>query len=250
MLDREPLAPHQTLTRYYARAEDRQTYVTDLFDRTATHYEWICRVMSLGSGGTYRRQALERSGLKRGMRVLDVATGTGLVARAAAEVVGSSRDVVGLDPSRGMLLEARRATPHPSLTLVQSVGETLPFPAEAFDFISNAYALRHVADLEGAFAEYRRVLRPGGRLLILEISRPRSSFGLTFLRFYLERFVPWIARWGTGSGDARLLMKYYWDTIAACVPPGVILSALAGSGFRQTERRVMFGIFSEYVAVK
>jgi demethylmenaquinone methyltransferase/2-methoxy-6-polyprenyl-1,4-benzoquinol methylase len=247
VLNRETLAPHRPLTHYYARAEDRQRHVTDLFDRTATHYEWICRVMSLGLGQTYRRQALERSGLTRGMRVLDVATGTGLVARAAAEVVGSSRCVVGLDPSRGMLLEARKALPVP---LVQGVGETLPFPGDSFDFISNAYALRHVGDLEGAFAEYRRVLKPGGRLLILEISRPSSRVGLTLLRFYLESLVPWIARWGTGSGDARLLMKYYWDTIAECVPPGVILSALAWSGFRRTERRVVFGIFSEYVAVK
>jgi demethylmenaquinone methyltransferase/2-methoxy-6-polyprenyl-1,4-benzoquinol methylase len=73
---------------------ERQGYVTALFDRTAVHYDWICRVMSFGSGQLYRRQTLARAGLSRAMRVLDVATGTGLVARAAVDLVGNAREVV------------------------------------------------------------------------------------------------------------------------------------------------------------
>jgi len=76
------LAPHPTIEGHYQEAGKRQEYVDSLFDSAAPHYDWICRVMSFGSGALYRRQALQRLGVKPGMSLLDVATGTGLVARA------------------------------------------------------------------------------------------------------------------------------------------------------------------------
>jgi demethylmenaquinone methyltransferase/2-methoxy-6-polyprenyl-1,4-benzoquinol methylase len=201
--------------------------------------------MSLGSGALYRRQALERLGLRPGMAVLDVATGTGLVARAAAELTGGS-GVIGLDPSRGMLDEARRAA---SVPLVQARGEALPFPDARFDALSMGYALRHVSDVFAAFREYHRVLRPGGRVLILEISRPASRTGLWLARLYLKRLLPLVTRLGTGSASAQRLMDYYWDTIERCVAPEAILEALRRSGFEAT-RRVQGGLLSEYVGTK
>ena len=239
------LAPHPTLEGHYREAADRQDYVDALFDSAAPHYDWICRVMSLGSGALYRRQALERLGLRPGMSVLDVATGTGLVARAAAELTGGS-GVIGLDPSRGMLDEARRAG---SVPLVQARGEALPFPDARFDALSMGYALRHVSDLFAAFREYHRVLRPGGRVLILEISRPASRAGLWLARLYLKRLLPLVTRLGTGSASAQRLMDYYWDTIERCVAPEAILDALRRSGFEAT-RRVKGGVLSEYVGTK
>jgi demethylmenaquinone methyltransferase/2-methoxy-6-polyprenyl-1,4-benzoquinol methylase len=239
------LAPHPTLEGHYREATDRQEYVDSLFDRAAPHYDWICRVMSLGSGAAYRRQALERLGLRPGMSILDVATGTGLVARAAVELAGPA-GVIGLDPSRGMLDQAHRTVTVP---LVQARGEALPFAAGRFDALSMGYALRHVPDLFAAFREYHRVLRPGGRLLILEISRPASRAGLWLARLYLKRLVPVVTRMGTGSASAQRLMDYYWDTIERCVAPEAILDALRGSGF-EASRRVQGGMLSEYVGTK
>jgi demethylmenaquinone methyltransferase / 2-methoxy-6-polyprenyl-1,4-benzoquinol methylase len=236
-----------SLGRSFTLALDRQGHVTALFDRTAVHYDWICRVMSFGSGQLYRRQALARAGLRRAMRVLDVATGTGLVARAAVDLVENARQVVGLDASHGMLMESQKRNPS---ALVQGRGETLPFRNDCFDFVSNAYGLRHVLDLEYTFREYQRVLKPGGRLLVLEISRPRSRIAFHLTRLYLGKLVPFITRIGTGSRDAALLMKYFWDTIADSVPPGVILAALNRSGFREVERRVVLTMFGEYFALK
>jgi len=241
------MIPQPPLRGYDVLGVNRQQDVAGLFERTAVHYDWICWVMSFGSGQLYRRQALARAGLSEAMRALDVATGTGLVARAIVDLVGSAQRVVGLDPCRGMLMETRKWNPS---ALVQGLGETLPFRRDCFDFISNGYGLRHVPDLEGTFREYWRVLKPGGRILLLEISRPRSRSGLHLTRWYLGKLVPLIARIGTGSQDAAALMKYFWETIAACVPPEVILSALARSGFREVERRVFLGIFSEYVGLK
>jgi len=110
--------------------------------------------------------------------------------------------------------------------------------------------LRHVADLGVAFRECLRVLKPGGRVLVLEITLPRSAFGQRFFRVYFESVLPRITRLSTGSAKAELLMKYYWDTIANCVPPEKILNVLRSSGFADIEHRVRGGLLSEYIGLK
>ncbi len=97
------VAPHPPLKKYYGGERERRGFVTALFDRTAPHYDWINRVMSLGSGVRYRRDALRRAGLAPGQRLLDVAIGTGLVARAARDILGDGGHVTGVDLSMGML---------------------------------------------------------------------------------------------------------------------------------------------------
>ncbi len=240
-------APHPILERYHDRDGDRQSFVSALFDGAAEHYDWVCRVMALGSGQFYRRQALLRIGLGRGMRLLDIATGTGLVARPAVHILGEPGAVIGLDASRGMLQQAVRALPVP---LVQGWAEDLPFRSDFFDVASMGYALRHMADLGTAFRECLRVLRPGGRFLILEISRPRSPVGLWAIRVYFQKVLPAISRIRTGSVYAELLTKYYWDTIAECAPPETILEVLRRSGFVEVEHRAFGGMLSEYAGRK
>jgi demethylmenaquinone methyltransferase / 2-methoxy-6-polyprenyl-1,4-benzoquinol methylase len=240
-------APHPVLKQYYESESERQPFVSALFDSTAVHYDWVCWLGSLGSDQFYRRWVLAKSGLGAGMKLLDVATGTGLVARAATGILGAPGGVVGLDPSNGMLREAKKTL---SIPLVQGTVEELPFANNHFDFLSMGYALRHVADLGVAFRECRRVLRPGGRVLILEITRPRSAIGQRLFRAYFEKVLPRITRLSTGSAKAELLMKYYWETIVQCVPPDRILGVLRSSGFVDVERRVRGGLLSEYVAVK
>jgi demethylmenaquinone methyltransferase/2-methoxy-6-polyprenyl-1,4-benzoquinol methylase len=239
--------PHPVLGQYYERDRDRQPFVTALFDGAARYYDRVCAVMSFGSGQWYRREALRRAGLGRGMRLLDVATGTGLVARAALAILEDRRAVVGVDPSGGMLRQARRRLASP---LVQGTVEALPFEAARFDVLSMGYALRHVTDLELTFQECRRVLKPGGRLLILEISRSPSAARRWAIRVYLRQVLPAIMWLSTRGGHATLLTRYYWDTINSCVPPEAILEVLRRSGFVEVERRVFGGILSEYVAMK
>jgi len=243
----ESTPPHPVLEAYYSVAADRQSFVGELFDGAARHYNHIGRMLDLGSGPMYRRQALQRAGLRRGMRLLDVATGTGLVARGAVEILGDPRGVVGVDPSGGMLREARTALSGP---LVRGRGEALPFREDTFDMLSMGFALRHVPDLEIAFAEYRRVLKPGGRVLLLEVSRPASRVSRWLMQTHFQRVLPMLTRLSTGSEPAELLMKYYWDTIDRCVAPETILGVLRRNGFVGVERRVFFGFLSEYVAVK
>jgi demethylmenaquinone methyltransferase/2-methoxy-6-polyprenyl-1,4-benzoquinol methylase len=239
--------PHRVLAQYYRSERDRASFVTTLFDRAARHYDWVGHLLAFGSGPYYRRRALAHAGLRPHMKLLDVATGTGQVARAAARILGDPRRVVGLDPSGGMLREARR---HHAGALVQGRAEEIPVRDDAFDMLSMGFALRHVATLETAFAEYRRVLKPGGRLLILEVSRPRYAATRWAIRVYFQQVLPLIIRIGTSSPDAQLLMKYYWDTIDECVPPATILAALRQAGFVDVRHRLVGDCLSEYVALK
>lgn len=237
----ESLSPHPPLRDYYAEPGQREPFVRDIFDRTAQWYDAINDMLSFGAGGRYRRMALERAGLTKGMRLLDLATGTGVVAREALKL---TPHVVGADASLGMLLAGRTRQRMP---IMQSVGERIAARDASFDMVVTGYALRHFADLNALFAEYRRVLRPGGSVLILELTRPTSRVAFAALRVYMNRIVPFLARLRSGDRDTATLMHYYWDTIAACVPPEQILDALRRAGFAEVDRRVEMGIFSEYV---
>jgi demethylmenaquinone methyltransferase/2-methoxy-6-polyprenyl-1,4-benzoquinol methylase len=240
-------APHPVLRDYYTAEEERQSFVTELFDGAARHYDRVCGLMSFGSGLWYRRRALERAGLRRGMRVLDVATGTGLVARTAGALVGDPRGVIGIDPSAGMLREARKTLAGP---LVQGRVEALPFASERFDVLAIGYALRHAADLEVAFRECLRVLKPDGRVLVLEISRAPAAGRRALLRFYFRTVLPLIMRLTTRDRHAQVLTRYYWETIETCVAPEAIMDVMRRSGFAQVRRTVFGGFLSEYIGVK
>jgi demethylmenaquinone methyltransferase/2-methoxy-6-polyprenyl-1,4-benzoquinol methylase len=233
------------LTEYYPTPADRDGFVQSLFDQAAGSYDRINAAFSLGSGAWYRRRALLQAGLRPGQRMLDVAIGTGLVAREGLRILGRREAVTGLDLSEGMLAEARRGL---AIPLIRARAEALPLADASFDFLSMGYALRHVPDLGATFAEYRRVLRPGGRLLLLEIGRPEGRLAYRAARLYLGRVVPALSRLSGGGPRAGLMMQYYWDTIDACVPPATILAALAGAGFAAARCETQLGLFRAYMA--
>ena len=239
------LPPHPPLARYYDSPGARDDFVRALFDHGAPAYDHVNALCSLGSGARYRRDALRRSGLAPGQRMLDVAIGTGLVAREALTILGRPGDLIGLDLSAGMLREARGSLPIP---LIQARAEAIPLAGGSVDLLSMGYALRHVPDLGQAFGEFHRVLRPGGQVLLLEIDHPSSRWGEAALRFYLGRVVPMLSRWLGGGEQARIMMRYFWDTIDACVPPAEIEAALAGAGFTDVACEVQLGIFRAYRA--
>lgn len=244
----QPIAPHPPLRQYYEETEARQGFLNDLFNRTAYQYRNIDRATGFGSGLWYRKKALEQAGLRSGMQVLDVACGPGLVTQCALDLVGPLGLVIGLDPSIGMLREAQKS---PCRNFVRGVGERLPFPDQSFDFLSMGYALRHVADLKEAFAEYHRVLKPGGIVLLLEISRPRSSALLVLSRFYIKTVLGKVFSAATHNRDMQTLMGYWWDTTEYCVPPETILNVLREVGFADCSLKEWWsGVLRDYRAVK
>ena len=107
-----------------------------------------------------------------------------------------------------------------------------------------------MTSLDQAFKEYHRVLAGGGKVLLLEITKPSNRLGAALLKAYFNSLYPWLTRIFTGSQAAQDLVKYYWETIEACVRPELILETLRRAGFREAKRDSRFGILSEYSAVK
>lgn len=245
-MEPSPQLPHAPLPAYYRDEDDHARYVRRIFDETAVDYDRIERAMALGSGGWYRRQALVRAGLAAGDTVVDVGIGTGLLARQACAVIGERGRLIGVDPSPGMLAQVDL----PDAELRAGRAEALPCADGEADFLSFGYAFRHVADVDAALREFRRVLRPGGRLLILEISQPQSRLSRALVKFYMRRVVPTLARLVARERGSAELWRYYWDTIEACIPPAHILQAMERAGFQQVKRYTELGIFSEYTAVR
>jgi demethylmenaquinone methyltransferase / 2-methoxy-6-polyprenyl-1,4-benzoquinol methylase len=236
--------PHPNLPAYYEDAEGERRFVGRLFDAGAGDYDRVDRVLAFGTASRYRRGALLRGGLGAGMRMLDVAVGTGLVAKEALRIVGAQGSVTGIDPSAGMMSAVGAGLP-----LVRGRAESLPFSAASFDFVALGFALRHLSDLDCVFGEFRRVLRPGGRLLVLEITRPEGRVARALLRAYMRGVVPLVAGWIGRSRQTPALYRYYWDTIEACVPPAQVMASIAAAGFRGARRVLTLGIFSEFGAI-
>ncbi|HHY85626.1 MAG TPA: class I SAM-dependent methyltransferase [Verrucomicrobia bacterium] len=241
------VAPHRPLAEFYPEPAIRTRFLTELFDHAAPDYDFVSGIMSLWTDRAYRKQALRRAGLAPGMKLLDVACGTGLVIKAALELGLPPGDIMGVDPSRGMLEQGRRRQ---GVALLQGRGERIPARDGSFDFVSMGYALRHVEDLRTLFDELHRVLKPGGRLLIMEITRPSSATARRMMRFYMTRVMPWVGWVRSRNRFTAKMMEYYWATIEECVPPEVILSTLAAANFSEVRRTTTGPLLSDYLARK
>lgn len=243
----KPLTGSPRLRRYFHDEDERSAATRAMFDHSADLYDRLEWWTSLGRGPWYRRHVLQQAGLKPGMRVLDVAAGTGLVAREALKLVGSDGHVTGLDPSPAMLAEARKALP---IETVEGCAEAIPLPGGQFDFLSMGYALRHVTDLQATFRECLRVLKPGGVLCILEMATPRNRLMRALLKLHLRYFVPTLTRLLLGRRDAAELWEYFWETIDASVPPETIRREMERAGFAEVQGRPTLGLLWEYCGRK
>lgn len=243
MSERIPCPPHPVLPDYYRTKGEHRQFVRSIFDKTACYYDRINAVFSLGSGKWYRRWMLRMAGLRAGQTLLDVATGTGLVAQEAATITDAA-NIIGLDMSAGMLGQCRDKLP---IQVVLADAQALPVAPASMDMLSMGYALRHVHDLRATFTGYLDVLKPGGHVLILEIGRADNRLVQLLLRFYLGRVVPLLSG-VAASQDSRRLMAYYWDTIEECVPPARILDTMQSVGFSKVRKHTSFGVFHAYMA--
>jgi demethylmenaquinone methyltransferase/2-methoxy-6-polyprenyl-1,4-benzoquinol methylase len=156
--------------------KEKQERVRAVFDSVAERYDLMNDLMSLGIHRLWKRRLIELAGVRHGQRVLDLAAGTGDLSARFAEILGSSGQVVMSDINAAMLTRGRErlddAGAIGNLHYVLANAETLPFAANSFDCVTIGFGLRNVTHKERALAEMQRILRPGGRALVLEFSHP------------------------------------------------------------------------------
>jgi demethylmenaquinone methyltransferase / 2-methoxy-6-polyprenyl-1,4-benzoquinol methylase len=243
----EKLVPHPHLKQFYKREDQREEFVNKIFDDTAPKYDLINKILSLNTGVWYRKHALINSGLTSGMDVLDIATGTGLIAAASLSIIGSQGSITGLDRSNNMLAEVRGKL---NIPLVQGDANVLPFANDSFHFLVMGYALRHVDDLKGTFKEYLRVLRPGGVLLILELMRPTKKIFYRVVQLYFRLIIALLSIPSIGGKSEGRLIEYYWNTIDKFVDSNMVANTLNSSGFEEVKTHQTANFFTEFTAVK
>lgn len=204
--------------------------VRRMFDRIAPVYDAMNRTMTAGLDRRWRRltaQAVVRSGDE----VLDACCGTGDLAIAGARAGGN---VTGLDFSPAMLARARRKAPN--LEWVEGDVLSLPFADASFDSATVGFGVRNVDDLTGAITELRRVLRPGGRLGILEITRPRGLLA-PFYRVWFDGVVPLLGKLLPG-GSAY---SYLPASVRRFPGPEQLAAMIEAAGFRDVRVRLLAG---------
>lgn len=241
------MKPHPELTPYYRNINDKQRFLRKIFDNAAPHYDGIAVWGWFNSGHWYRKTALRRAGLKPYMKVLDVASGTGLTAVAIAAILDNPHYLICLEPSQGMIKESVKKL---SNSHIQGTADKISLADNSFDFLTMGFALRHVEDLSASFKEYLRVLKPGGKLLIMDVTQPQGTiYGLLF-KAYFKHILPFLTKLFTGSKEAHYMMVYYYETMEKMVDPESVTQLLKQAGFVATHRNTPLGIFSEYTAIK
>jgi demethylmenaquinone methyltransferase/2-methoxy-6-polyprenyl-1,4-benzoquinol methylase len=211
------------------QGEEKRVAVRRLFDTISPRYDLVNRVMTFGMDVGWRRAAVASLRLPGGSLVADLACGTGDLCR---ELERRGYRAVGFDFSHGMLVNARTASP-----LVEGDVTQLPLPDASIDGVTCGFALRNVVSLERLFAELARVVRPGGRIALLDASEPdnpvlRAGHGL-----YFNRVVP---RIGAVLSDGAAY-SYLPRSMAYLPPPAEMLSMLASAAFPDAERRQLSG---------
>jgi demethylmenaquinone methyltransferase / 2-methoxy-6-polyprenyl-1,4-benzoquinol methylase len=232
-------------SKYYVEGGQRAGRVVDLFAAVAPRYDLINDLQSLGMHRLWKRRMVKAAAVGPGMDVLDVCCGTGDVAFALAQ---SGAKVTGLDFSEAMLSVARRRGVAAGVEFIQGDALALPFPAARFDAVTVAYGVRNMADVDRGLDELLRVLKPGGRLVILEFGKPENG-AIRWLYFqYLRWLVPVFGKLFYGDSDTH---GYILESLLKYPGQRGIDALLRARGCRDPRvLDLMFGAMSLNVAVK
>lgn len=212
-----------------------EAQVKAMFDRLAGVYDLMNSVMTAGLHHQWRERAADLAALQPGQSALDVATGTGDLALALARRVGPSGQVVGCDFSERMLARAR--TKAPGVRFEQANALDLPYADGSFDAVTVGFGARNFADLRRGLAEMARVARPGGRVVVLEITTPRRPPLSWFFHLWFDRVVPMLGRLA-GDADAY---AYLPSSVRRFPGPSALAGELAAAGLARPRYVVTSG---------
>lgn len=221
--------------------EEKAARVGQVFSSVARKYDLMNDVMSMGIHRLWKRHTVQRAAVRPGMRVLDLAGGTGDLAAAFAPRVGDRGQVMICDINASMLVAGRDrlldAGRVGNIEFVQGDAETLPFPDESFDRITIAFGLRNVTRKERALAEMCRVLKAGGRLLVLEFSRPIAPMRPLY-DLYSFRVMPLMGRMIAGDADSY---RYLAESIRVHPDQETLAGMMRDAGLEQVQYENLTG---------
>ena len=230
---------------------DKAVRVKGVFDSVASRYDVMNDLMSGGLHRLWKRFTVDQAAVRRGQTVLDLAGGTGDLARRFTRRVGPSGRVVLADINQAMLVEGRRrlidAGAAGNLSIAQVDAERLPFADDTFDCITIAFGLRNVTDQNAALSSMYRVLNPGGKLLILEFSRPTDMLRPAY-DFYSFNVLPLLGRLVAGDSDSY---RYLAESIRMHPDQETLIGMLEEAGFERCRyHNLTGGIVALHVGFK
>jgi demethylmenaquinone methyltransferase / 2-methoxy-6-polyprenyl-1,4-benzoquinol methylase len=215
--------------------QERASYVQNMFTRIAGRYDLMNRLMTGGQDIRWRRQVIQLARLRHNSRLLDLGTGTGDLAREALAQVPRAR-VVAADFTLEMMRVGQKRG---SLNFSSADALRLPFPDSSFDAVVSGFLMRNVIDLQKALQEQYRVLRKGGRMVILDTTRPKKNILSPFIWLHMHVVIPALGRILTGSSDAY---RYLPETTEGFVTAENLAARMAAVRFKKIDyQRFMFG---------
>lgn len=226
-----------------AQLDKKPRDVAGMFDEVAGRYDLTNDILSMGQDRRWRRAVLRAAEVQPGEVVLDVAAGTGT---SSAPFAAQGARVIPADFSLGMLREGRKHRPELPFTAADALA--LPFADESFDLVTMSFGLRNVADVARALGEFRRVTKPGGRLLLCEFSAPTNAAFRTVYTEYLMRALPAVARRVSSSPDSYV---YLAESIRAWPSQHDLAVQIQSAGWGQVRwRNLSLGIVALHHAVR
>ena len=231
---------------------DKQGLVRGVFDSVASKYDLMNDVLSFGMHRIWKAQTINLSGVKSGDSVLDIAGGTGDLALKFKKKVGQDGTVVLADINAAMLNEGRKKlldeAGETNIKFVQTNAQSLAFPDNSFDIVSIAFGLRNVTDKEKAIADMYRVLKPGGRLLILEFSKTNNNFLKKGYDFYSFNIMPKLGNFFANDSESY---QYLAESIRKHPDQETLKKMVLGAGFSFcTYHNFLQGVVSLHKGIK
>lgn len=232
------------------QGKDRSDYVQGMFDRIAERYNLMNRIISAGQDMKWRRKVVDAATLPRDGALLDIATGTGDIAFEAVKRYPDAT-VVGADFALQMMRVGRRASRYGAAVNWSAADALqLPFADGSFDAVASGYLMRNVIDIPGALAEQRRVLKPGGRIVILDTSPPPQNVLRPLIMLHLKAGIPLLGRLIAGKYAADAY-RYLPESTQAFKSAPDLAEAVEEAGFRDVNYRMfMFGAMALHWGIK
>ncbi len=243
--------PHDTVVPFKDSAESKKKQVETMFDKIAFRYDFLNRFLSAGIDVSWRKKAIKLLLPLHPKKILDVATGTGDFALTSYEILKPEK-ITGIDISEGMLELGREKIVKAGLAnhieLLNGDSEAILFEDNSFDAVTVAFGVRNFENLEQGLSEIKRVMRPGGRLIVLECTEPSLPVIKQFYNVYMKFITPKIGRIIAKNNDAY---QYLNDSVLQFPQKNSFIKILNEAGYRNTFYKTLtLGICTIYCAEK